>query len=260
MAATTKTKRSQSSKNGDLLALVRSAELQLYKVYDVRLKLVSPLHGGIPQASSVVDSWVAARVKQGLLGAEEAERIKTEYKEENPDLETAKETEEQKRLCSFRSDKKGIYVEGRQVKAMMKEAAKTIGKTSDKEHRGSKQTMQTGVLVTTDDAEDFHGSDRLRFWRDGALVTEPEGMHEAPVHAMTPQGPRTSIKLNDYVDAGAEIRFKIWVLSCHGVGKRAITNTYLAEVLANSQMGGLGANRSQTKGRFEVTALSVQDC
>ncbi len=138
------------------------------------------------------------------------------------------------------------------MKAGLKEAAVTTGQQRDPGNRGSRQVWQTGVIVTEPGRDDFHSDGKIRFEdENGNPVTEPDGTLEAVVHVWTPQGPRTSIKLNDYVNEGRRIRFRIWVLDLPRE-KRDIDDEYMASVLANMQMGGLGADRSQSFGRFKV--------
>ena len=220
----------------DLTANVRKRETEMYRSYDVTIEFTSPCHGGVPQAEGVMEKWIDARVKQGKLGKDESDRIKAEYVEEmqkaDEPTEKATETAKKERLCSFRRDKVGIYIECRQVKAMLKEAAITTGRQRDKKHRGSKQVWQTGTLVTEPGAGDYHGEGKLRFMDGEETVTAPDDTLESVVHAMTPQGPRTSIKLNDFVEAGRRMHFRVWTLELGKEG-RAICDAYITDCLAN---------------------------
>lgn len=242
----------------DLIEQVRKRELTMYRVYDVEVELLSPLHGGVPQSLDVIEKWIEARIKKGALGKEAATRIKDEYaaemQEQDEPSEAAADKARRERLCSFQVDDDGIYIEARQAKAMLKEAALTTGEQRNR--RGSKQVWQTGTIVTAAGAKSIHGSDRIRFYNGDPAkhVLEPEGTKQSVVHAMTPQGPRTSIKLNDFVKEGRRLAFRIWTLEL-GKQTRAINDDYVTSVLANTQTGGLGANRSQGFGRFKVIGL-----
>ena len=220
----------------------------------------------------MIRNWIEARVAKGVLGKDEGERIKAEYAEEmtshDPAPAAMYEDKSDKAWCTFRSDDQGIYLEGRCVKAMLKELSQVTGLIDSV--RGSRQLWQHGVAVTTTDAKTPTGDDRLRFHRGNKPIKEADGYREEPVHAMTPQGPRTSIRRNDYLADGVTIEFTIWVLeklakaakkgdeNGDAVSKTVrIDEKYLARVRAASGQNGLGANRSQAKGRFEVVEAGI---
>ena len=84
-------------------------------------------------------------------------------------------------------------------------------------------------------------------------VAEPTRHEQRPIHVMTAQGPRTSIKRTEIVD-NVEIAFTI--RRCKGRGKQAVSESVLMAILDYAQTVGLGADRSQGYGQFEI--LSVE--
>lgn len=239
----------------DLLKTIRTAETDIYRRYNVRVRLLGRLIAGVPKTQDMIAAWIEARTKRGLLGPDEAARIKEEYKAEHT-VESATEDAADASWRGFRRDEVGIYVEARQVKAMFRECAQVLGLF--KNHRGTRDLLQHGVAVTARDAEGPRGTERIRFLRkDNTVVAEADGFHEAVVHAVTAQGPRSSIKRGDYVE-DAELEFSIWVTD-RGSAENAITPEFVAKVLALAQQNGLGADRSQGEGRFEVLACDALD-
>jgi len=71
---------------------------------------------------------------------------------------------------------------------------------------------------------------------------------------VTPQGPRTAIKRVDYVQH-VSFSFEVWVLTTAAQEKRHVGEEELKRMLALGQENGLGADRSQGQGKFEVTAF-----
>ena len=133
-------------------------------------------------------------------------------------------------------------MEPRSVKAMLREVAKSSGWTSRKENRGSVQIFQHHLHPKGED-----GGDKI--WLN---KQEPDGRIERPVHAMTPMGPRTSLKAVDFIAPGTRITFRLLVLP----GK--IGQKELAHLLALAQETGWGADRSQQFGKFKVVALTKE--
>ena len=84
---------------------------------------------------------------------------------------------------------------------------------------------------------------------------EPDGQEEGPIHVQTAQGPRTAIKRVDYVE-DVSLSFEVWTLkkqnNSDAEKKRHIGKEDLEKMLALAQENGLGADRSQGSGKFDV--------
>lgn len=210
----------------------------LYDVYDVRFRFVTPLSGGVPKSPDLIDAWVRARTGYDDARAREvAAQTKKDMGIDEERVQTEAEAAAEKSWSGFKSDAEGLYIEARQVEAMLKETASVMRLTVNK--RGSKQVLQHACHVKP--------------YRIHLGKTEPDGYEESVVHATTPQGPIHAIKRNDYVSEGTEIAFTLHVLRGNAQG---VDEDYLRRCVTLGQDDGLGANRSQGFGRFEVVTFA----
>jgi hypothetical protein len=143
----------------------------------------------------------------------------------------------------FRSDDNGIYIEARQIKAMVREASQRLGII--KQVRGSRQVIQHDLHVRS--ATDPNGQ---KIYLDRMVA---DGTETRPISVITRQGPRTAIKRFDYVDQ-PEITFTIRVLA-GGVGNGLIPIERIADIMELGCELGIGADRSQGEGTFDVVSL-----
>lgn len=141
----------------------------------------------------------------------------------------------------FKRDQDGLYIEARQVKAMLKEAAQRLGIV--KNVRGSRQVLQHDLHVRALD-----GGQKIHVGRD-----EPDGVDERPISVITPQGPRTSLKRYEYITE-PELAFEIRLLA-GGIGNGLIDADTLHDMLELGSELGLGADRSQGEGTFDLVSI-----
>ena len=181
---------------------------------------VERLYGGIPKNPTVIGSWLESR---GII---------------NPALvqETIESVEvaEDKFWNGFKQNGAGLYVEARQVKAMLKDAANVV-KTMV-EVKNLKNKLADRLVVTPE-----HLSLRK---------AEPDGVLERAIHVETARGPRDALKRVDYVD-NVKVSCTIRVLD-----DKVITENILRGCLEYAAEFGLGADRSQGGGRFTWTLTS----
>lgn len=241
-------------------AAIRDA--QTYRVA-VAIRFCADLHGGIPSvnlsdaqiatATADHDSPEAATVakRKDIMGVWLRRKLKDKLTEDEIDAlaeqtfdEAFNEATEEK-SCTFKATDDGhLYIEGRQVKALLKEAGSRMG--FGKAIKGTRPSLKQDLHEAVHVDEDV-----LLLTRDGDSITEPDGIDTRPIHVMGPQGPRTAIKAVDYVTQ-AELRFTVRVLKSSGV-----TVDILKQILAFGQDLGLGADRSQGAGKFEVIGFDV---
>lgn len=212
--------------------------------WTVTLQFAARVIGGIPAVGldgadpdkerNILSIWL----KQRLPEATEAE-LAAEV--EKTFAEAFKDAEEQS-STTFKADAEGLYIEGRQVKAMLKEAGSRLGlgKAVAGKRPSLKQDLHEALHVD---------EDVIRLMRDGAPVTQPDGYEVRPIHVMGPQGPRTSIKRCAYVDH-AQVTFTVRVLNVV-----TLSEEHLLDILAFAQDLGLGADRSQGNGKFAVVGF-----
>jgi hypothetical protein len=209
----------------------------LYDIYLVRIRMADKLCGGTPKNPDLLKGWIAATTKfdDATTDAQVAEA-----------REALLEPTEEKSWNGFRGDEKdGLYIEARQVKALFKECATMLRVTTQK--LGSKQIFQHGFEI-----KGLKRPDRIYLG-----TKEPHGFDEGPIHVSTPQGPRTAIKRVDYVE-GVELEFEVWVLGTHASEKRHVGPEDLALMATFGQENGLGADRSQGRGKFEVIHFTLE--
>jgi len=207
----------------------------LYNRYRVSIRMRDRLCGGIPQG----DDLLAEHIKR-----------KTGYADAQTDEQIAAATldlvnrEVHEGTNGFLADAdRGLYIWAFQVKAMLKQSASILGITKQK--RGTKQILHEGAEV-----KGIEDEDRLFVGR-----TEPDGYATGPVHAMTPSGPITAIKRTAYVER-VTLVFEVWVLKTAPQESRHIGEDELRQMLLFSCENGLGAERSQGEGKFDVLEFS----
>lgn len=201
-------------------------EDEIYEKYDVELKFREKLLGGVPKNPEMIKGWLNAKVSKGELTASEQE---ISAMAAATGEEMAATTQENKSWTGFKKDDNGLYIEGRQIKAMMKECATTL-KLMVK-HRGLKQVLQHGTVIKPQ---------RIYLGKK-----EPDGYEESVCH--TWRG--SALKRNDFVE-GCTIEFQIWVVNTNILTKKRVKTLFEL-----GQENGLGASRSQDYGKFHVMKL-----
>lgn len=213
-----------------------------WTTYEAEIQFRDRCIGGIPlvtpdqEAAGVYSAWQhGQKVVDDPAFAEPLAAVLAV----DPDMPIAEETGQGFR----RDDEQGLYLEARQVKAMLKEAAQRLGYI--KNTRGTRQVLQHDLHVRAVD-----GSQKLYLAR-----TEPDGVDMRPISVITPQGPRTSLKRFEYVTA-ATLRFRVKVLA-GGLGEGLIGDEQLHDMLELGGELGLGADRSQGEGTFDLVTIEV---
>lgn len=220
--------------------------INLFTYYDVVLEVQNRIVGGIPANPELVKHWIAAN----MPAVDEAERTKLELAtiDQLPKLtdEAAQAT-----YTTFKQDEAGIYIEDRNVKAMFKECSNILrDMLIAAEPPGTKKSKF--VNLRSKIAEQiFLDAPKVRFLRDGQIVTKADGFEERPIHVMTAQGPRTALKRFDFVNAPATIKFRLKVLN-----KGVVDEELIRTLLEYGGVNGLGADRAQEVGKFTVTSVA----
>jgi len=215
----------------------------LYDRYAVTMDL-NDIVGGVPADPKMIAGWINATNSEKSDEARKA--LVDATKEELPPLAEDKEA---RSWCRFKRDETGPYLEGRCVKAALKEGANVI--KSLVKVRGKDGTEAGAKALKSKVAECVFVDESKVYLLDGEgkplageLKTE-----ERPVHAMTAQGPRTSLKRVD-VAYGVQIKFTV-LLAKTG----AVSETALYSILTYLERGGLGTDRSQGRGTGRVVSV-----
>ena len=245
-------------------------ETDVYHEYAGQL-VCSIIAGGIPVDQNVVEGWL--RTKLGLQRDDLVRQAVAETMVETgatADEAVAKEAD--KHLNQFKRDKRTpaaiahakeqaeeglpsaargqLYVEGRQLKACLKEACSIAADTNLVSARGYGNNNKKGLLsffaetlfVVEDRLHLYTFADQENPLRGGLnAVLEPTAVNQRFVHTFRGSG----IQYEEYV-VGAVIDFT--VRSIHDYSDEEWRRFWLV-----AQQNGLGASRSQGFGRFKVT-------
>lgn len=219
----------------------------LFTTYRAELTFRGKLLGGIPKDPSIIEGWL--RSKAGISDTEEVRQamLRTLVElgaEVTPDMSYEQLEEASKKLAAvkstngFKRNDKGLYIEDRQIKAMLKEAVNILyaGDRWGKTKKGPRSFTAERVFVRPPEIS--------------LGVQEPTGVELLMVHAQTPMGPRSSLSYHEYVDR-AVISFEVQVV------RDEIDAEHWPEIWVLCQENGLGACRSQSYGRFDVTCWEV---
>jgi CRISPR/Cas system CSM-associated protein Csm4 (group 5 of RAMP superfamily) len=216
-------------------------EDQIYRKYKVEIEFRDKILGGIPKDPEIIKGWLTARAKKTRTAQEIkelAEKIAQEVKSKSDEEEYSKE--EEKTWTTFKSDKIGIYLEERQIKALLREAASTLRLTAI---AGLRDLINHGV---------FTHPDKIHFCNKNGFIRKPDAYIEDVGHVMGPRGPRSILKRADYLEK-PKISFELWVArSLHTKREDPLTKDRLYKMLILGQNIGLGANRSQGYGKFNL--------
>lgn len=236
----------------------------LFTTYSARIRFRDRLMGGVPKNPKIIEGWL--RAKAGIEQEEEIRRATLRTLLElgadvTPDmsfeeLEKASEAlAAQRQTNGFKMDENGLYIESRQVKAMLKESVNILypygsgkwggRKTVDRKTGAEKDTG--GKSAKSFVAERvFISPDRLSLGRP-----EPDGVELFIGHVTGPQGPQSTLTYHEYVSE-AEITFDVMVL------RDEVKAEHWPEIWLHAQENGLGALRSQGFGRFDVEAWAAK--
>lgn len=195
---------------------------------------VGTIAGGTPTDPKVAEAWLKTK-----LGLDSDRLIQEQVAETMVERgitadEAVPLVNAQKNLNGFKRDERGLYIEGRQLKAALKEACsvavaagKLTGRGWGKTNKGLLNYLAEHVFVV---------EDRLHLG-----VSEATGVAQRFVHTFR----GTGIQYEEYVD-DAKIDFT--VMADHDFTAKEWATIWLC-----GEQQGIGASRSQGFGRYTVT-------
>jgi hypothetical protein len=200
---------------------------------------VACLAGGTPTDQNVAEGWLKTKLKASddlireMVGEVMVDRgVSAE--------EAARIVDTMKHLNGFRRDDAGLYIEGRQLKAALKEAASCAMAADKLQTRGWGKTNK-GLLSYLAEHVFIEQTKLHLFDQDGAQITEPSGINQRFVHTFRGSG----IQYEEYVN-NAVIDFTV-------IADHDFTDREWAAIWTSGEQQGIGASRSQGYGRYEVT-------
>lgn len=196
--------------------------------------LVGTIAGGTPTNDKVAEGWLKTKLgaKDDLLRDMVAETMAERGVTAD---EAASIVDATKHLNGFKRDENGLYIEGRQLKAALKEAASVAVAAGKLEMRGWGKTNK-GLLSFL--AEHVHViEDKLHLG-----VSEASGITQRFVHTFR----GTGIQYEEYV-TDAKISFTVET-------DHNFTAEQWAHIWLTGERQGIGASRSQGFGKYTVTS------
>lgn len=229
--------------------------------------------GGVPNDPNIIKGWLKS--KAGLKDEEELRLAIAKTAAEtqgldpneaiNPDQadEVIGKVAEEKHMCVFKWDKiGGVYVEGRQVKAAIREGVNILFATaSSKERFGpTKKSPKSFVAerVFVKEQRIYLGSYAESDQGEQVFVPrrKADGVRVFTGHISDQNGSRSALTMYEYCT-------QPWFLFTIIVGKNPRTGEVdddisperLVQILGQMEYGGIGALRSQGTGTFKVLGI-----
>ena len=212
----------------------------MWKKYRVELQFTGPFAASTPKDPQEIEAMLEHRAPSD---AEVVRRVRAgEVLKTLSDLaeEVAEEVEAQpgeKGWATFKRDEKGLYYEGRCVRAHLKDCANVLQKTLGIKALKSKVANRVYVFP-----------ERLYLGK-----MEPDGRELRMVHVIVKQGPRSTLKFVDYV-MQPRLAFTLKVLDDGEIGRDVIEALF-----EYGGVHGMGQERSQQWGQYEVVSFGEVD-
>lgn len=224
----------------------------VFSRYAVRLEFRDRIMGGVPKDPKVIQGWLKARagIEEERELAQMAARTLTENGADLPvtgsqiaEMDAAEiydlmdsvsdEYAASKNTNGFKMDDEGLYLEDRQVKAMLKESTNILfaGERWGRTKKGPKSFVAERVFIRPQ---------RLHLDRD-----EPDGVELVVGHVSDAGGKRSTLTYHEYAERPA-LEFEVEVV------RDELTQDQWMDLWTHAQENGLGALRSQSYGKFDI--------
>jgi len=200
----------------------------MWQTVVVKWNFVDRLCGSMPMSKDLVPIWLKSRMpNQKPDNARPMEEIEHEV------LASIEETEE-RTMLGFQSDDTGYWVRGGNVKAHLKDCANQI-----------KDVVGIKAFRSKIASKIYLDEYKIYLNRNGGVIQESDGSFEQPVHVMTMQGPRSALKVINYVRQ-PQIAFTLKFLKDKEVGLEQIK-----QLMEYGCVHGFGGERGMGEGRYE---------
>jgi hypothetical protein len=219
------------------------ARYEVFTPWHVRLRTRSRLMGGIPKDPKVIEGWLRkaagiepeSELKAAVIRTvrEIDEATRGDMSDEEVMRVATEEVAREKETTGFKKDANGLYLEGRQIKSMIKEVTNILyaGDRWGPTRKGPRSYLAERV---------FPEQERIYFGKD-----QPDGTEMFIGHVSGPKGPQSTLGYHEYVE-NQVLEFDLLVC------EDAIEYEAWPRLWVLAQENGLGALRSQGFGTFDV--------
>lgn len=194
---------------------------------------IGTIAGGVPSDEHVAEGWLRSKLadRDDLI----REAVATTMAERGITAEeAAREVDMLKHLNGFKRDSAGLYIEGRQLKAAIKEAVSVAVAAGKIRQRGWGKTNKGALSFVAEHVQVME--DRLPLG-----IAEPTGIMQRFIHSFR----GTGIQYEEYAE-NVKVGFTI---GCD----YDFTDEEWAMIWLTGEQQGIGASRSQGFGRYQVT-------
>lgn len=234
--------------SGEVRSVFAEQAGDLFALYEAELTFEGKLMGGIPQRRKVIEGWIKAGAK--IEDPQEQRRMMLKTLIElganvnanmtDEEIDAAAEKLAESHTNGFKQDENGLFIEDRQVKAMLKESTNIVfpyekGKP-DGQWGKTKKTPRSFLAETV-----FIRPARIYLGR-----TEPDGVELVVGHVSGPKGKQSTLTYHEYVECSV-ITVQLEML------RDELEHEQWARIWYHAERNGLGALRSQSHGRFACT-------
>ncbi len=238
------------------MAGIFAKDAGIWNYWQVTFQLRDKLMGGVPKDPKIIEGWLKTK---GIFTNDEDikhELVQTMRElgmEATPDMSTeevfalqeeaAGNVSSVKNTNGFKSDEQGLYIEGRQLKAALKESANIMfgGERVGPTRKGFKNYVAERLMVI-----------EQKVYLDR---TQPDGIETVIGHVTGPQGPRSTLGYTEYC-VQPKITFHVKELKVmQKGGEPPITDMQRKRLYTCMEEQGIGALRSMQHGRFDLVQL-----
>jgi hypothetical protein len=222
-------------------------DTSLFARYRVAIRFTGKVMGGIPRRPDIIEGWL--RKNTGVTDDEELRAMTLQTLRDigvevpanatyEDMVEASKKIAAEQSGNTFKRDGRGLYLEDRNIKAMLKESCNVVFPWDGglNKFRGKTPRSALAEWVFVDEARCYFGRD------------EVDGRHLQVGQVSGPQGPRSTLTYYDYI---LQPTLSFHVLSFED----RVTEDQWRAIFLHAQRNGLGALRSQSFGQFKVIAF-----
>jgi len=204
-----------------------------YIIYKVKIKFRNRVLANLPSSFEPLP-FIAKRqlMDEGVEVTEETLRERIE------ELEGEIGAEQVVTKLIFPSDSTGLYIKERNVKGHLKEVGKVL------KIRGVRDAVNHGLHVQPD---------KIYFMRGNEVLKRPDGECQTGIRVLTVRGPRSCLKIADYLHQ-PEIEFYLHVVP--SVARTVLTEENIKKMFMYGQDHGFLGDRSLGEGKYELVSLS----